>query len=87
MKANRAINPRFAKALFVFFAQKRRLLSVWNQKRLFLFEDWGFSVFPCIAVFLCFPACKSPSYPRTAQSCTALINAAALMKKKESSFP
>lgn len=42
MKANRAINPRFAKALFVFFAQKRRLLSVRNEKRLFLFEDGDF---------------------------------------------
>ena len=36
MKANRAINPRFAKALFVF------LHSVRNEKCLFLFEDGDF---------------------------------------------
>lgn len=69
MKANRAINPRFAKALFVFFAQKRRLLSVWNQKRLFLFEDWEFF---CIPLYRCLSVLSCVQVPKLSAYCTKL---------------
>ena len=69
MKANRAINPRFAQALFVFLHRKDDCFLFGIRSVCFFFEDWEFF---CIPLYRCLSVLSCVQVPKLSAYCTKL---------------